>query len=412
MLSYLRVLISLLAGMAPILMAYPNRVPAGNAGAPGDTNPPCSACHRVTLNPAGGKVELNLPGGLSWTSGQKQSWTVRISDATSGLRYGFQLTTRPQGTLTAPAGSATTVTSGYINHTASQTSYTFDWTPGEALSGDVTVYVAALAARGTSSGNLYTATYTLKQATGAAPRIDTARAAVNAASLQSPIAPASWVTIFGENLAPAGVSRTWRDEDIVNGQLPLSLEGVSVKINNRSAPVWYVSPTQLNILAPDDTATGAVSVQVTTAAGPSNTATATLAPVAPAYFCFDPQNRRYAAAVSGTGDYLGPVGLYSGTVATRPAQPGEIILLFGTGFGLTSPVVASGSAFSGAAPLVTAPRILIGGLPAEVLFGGLTGPGLYQFNLRVPDLPDGDHEIVAELSGVTSPGGVYLNVKR
>ena len=71
------------------------------------------------------------------------------------------------------------------------------------------------------------------------------------------IQPGEWVTIYGANLASQ--TATW------NGDFPTSLGGTSVQINGRSAYLMYVSPTQINLQAPDDTATGTVSVTVTTA---------------------------------------------------------------------------------------------------------------------------------------------------
>lgn len=125
----------------------------------------------------------------------------------------------------------------------------------------------------------------------------------------------SWVNMFGTNLATT--SRIWKDSEIVNGNLPTSLDGVSVKINGKAAYIYYISPTQINLQAPDDTATGSVSITVTNAAGTSTVATATLAAVAPAIFTLD---GKYPAAVIPTAagfDYLGPTAKFS---YARPAK--------------------------------------------------------------------------------------------
>ena len=75
------------------------------------------------------------------------------------------------------------------------------------------------------------------------------------------MAPNSWATIYGTNLGVT--TRGWSDGDFVNGQIPFSLDGVSVFLNQFGAPrlayVGYVSPTQINFLLPSDlnaTATG------------------------------------------------------------------------------------------------------------------------------------------------------------
>src|ERR1700680_4380418 len=63
---------------------------------------------------------------------------------------------------------------------------------------------------------------------------------------ESPIiAPNTWVEIKGANLAPAGDIRTWQGSDFLNNQMPVKLDRVSVTVNNKSAYVYYISPTQV-----------------------------------------------------------------------------------------------------------------------------------------------------------------------
>jgi uncharacterized protein (TIGR03437 family) len=212
----------------------------------------------------------------------------------------------------------------------------------------------------------------------------------------------SWVTIFGSNLAPAGVARSWTNAELASGTLPVSLEGTSVSINGKPAAISYVSETQLNVQAPADDARGNVNVEVTTAAGSSGTVTAQLGTVAPGLFRFQPREYRYVAAVHADGTLLAPADLLG--AGPSPAKPGETILLFGTGFGATTPDVPPGALFSGAAPLASgnALSIRIGGVQAQVQFAGLSAAGLYQFNVVVPDLPDGDHLLEASAGALAS----------
>jgi uncharacterized protein (TIGR03437 family) len=226
----------------------------------------------------------------------------------------------------------------------------------------------------------------LKTAAAAAPAIATA-GVVSAGSFASGIQSGSWVAIFGQNLASA--SRTLTAADLVNGSLPTSLGGVSVNINNKAAFPYYVSPGQINVLAPADTATGGVQVTVTNAAGTSDAATATLLTAAPAFFAAD------------------------GLVAAVPAgavKPGAVIELYGTGFGPTSPAVAPGTVFSGSAPVTSAVTVTIGGAPAAVSYAGLVGVGLYQINVTVPSLADGTYAVVAQVAGAATQSGVSLKV--
>ena len=159
---------------------------------------------------------------------------------------------------------------------------------------------------------------------------------LNAASFQPGIEAGSWVMIRGTNLANTSPGRTWRTDEIANGKLPTSLDGVTVTINGKPAFVEYISPTQINVQAPSDTAVGTVDVVVTNNGAPSVAATAQLQTVAPAFFEYP--GTSYAAA-SRLPDYaaVADPAAVSGTV---PARPGDLVVLWGTGFGATNPPVA------------------------------------------------------------------------
>lgn len=245
-----------------------------------------------------------------------------------------------------------------------------------------------------------------------APSITAASGVVNGASFAAGIAASSWVTIRGTNLS--STTRIWGDSDFANGRLPVVMDGVSVKINNRDAFVYYISPAQLNVLAPDDVATGDVSVTVTNSLGTSAPAAAAYQRFAPAFFTFDPRNRIYPAAVHPDGVYVGPDALFGTAAVSAPARPGGRVLLYGTGFGPTNPVVDPARPFSGAAPLSSPGdlRILIANVAATVEFAGLVSNGLYQFNIIVPDVPDGDQTIVAEIGGLRTQSTLRLAVRR
>ncbi len=226
---------------------------------------------------------------------------------------------------------------------------------------------------------------------------------VNGASFLPQIVAGSWVTIQGTNLS--ATTRPWGASDFVNGALPIQLDNVSATINGKAAYIYYISPTQLNILAPDDAATGPVAAQVTNSAGVSNTFTANKVALSPALFLF---TSPYPAAVHADGTYVGPPQLIAGA-ATTPAKPNEIILLFGTGFGPTNPVITTGFTFANPAPLADSVTATVGGMPASVQ-GFLISPGLYQFNLTIPNLPDGDAALAITIGGLSTPDGLSLTV--
>lgn len=228
---------------------------------------------------------------------------------------------------------------------------------------------------------------------------------VNGASFLLGIQENSWVTITGSKLS--STSRTWIAEtEIVNGRLPTSLDGVSATIDGKPASMCFISPGQINVLAPTDSSEGPVELKATNANGTSAAVFAQLQKFSPSFFLFDPQDRKYIAALiartDGKVDYLGPASLIGSALATRPAKPGEIILLYGTGFGPTNPSVPSGMVFNVAAQLTENVTVTIGGVTATVQFAGVTGAGLYQFNVVVPNLPDGDQKVVATIGGLSS----------
>jgi len=226
-------------------------------------------------------------------------------------------------------------------------------------------------------------------------------AVVDGASFGTKISSGGWATILGTNLAPV------TDTAILTGtSMQTALDGVSVSIHGKAAFVYYVSPTQINCIVPDDPAVGGVDVQVTTPAGASAVVTADKEDFAPQLFVF---SSHYPAAVHADGSYLGPANLLS-AVATHPAKAGEVILLFGTGFGPTSPLVPSGQLATGDAQPAQTVSATLNGIPVQIQ-GYLIYPGEYQFNLTVPNsLPAGDAPLVLSVVGSTTQSGLMLSI--
>jgi uncharacterized protein (TIGR03437 family) len=285
------------------------------------------------------------------------------------------------------------------NSTPGSFTYTFNWTAPATDVGTVTLYAAGEAVTGR---DVVTGTETyltiLQLSPSPAPSIS---AVDNGASFTAgaPIAAGSWVAIFGANLAPAGDSRQWNPStEIVNGVLPASLDGTKVTVNGKSAAVAYISPGQVNIQPPDDTAVGPIAVVVTTAAGGASPSfTATYAKFAPGLF-------------AATAPYLAAQHAdYSFISTASPAKPGETIVVWGTGFGPANPPVVSGQVFSGANPLANTPTATIGGQPAAIEFAGVTGAGLVQINVQVPaSISDGDAAVVLSVGGIATQGSNNL----
>jgi uncharacterized protein (TIGR03437 family) len=222
------------------------------------------------------------------------------------------------------------------------------------------------------------------------------------------IAPNSWVEIKGSSLGPAGDTRIWQSPDFVNNQLPTSLDGVSVKVNGVPAYVYYISPTQVNILTPPNAISGSVPVQVSDNGVVGANFMVQAQALSPSFFIFG--GGPYIAATHVNGSYLGPTSLYPGL--TTPAQPGETIVMYANGFGSTSTPVVSGSETQ-SGTLSPMPVITIGGVAATVTFAGLVAPGEFQFNVVVPpSLANGDQSTMAMYNGLTTQAGTLITVQQ
>ncbi len=230
-------------------------------------------------------------------------------------------------------------------------------------------------------------------------------------SSNSAIQSGSWISIYGSNLASG--SSVW------NGDFPTSLAGTTVTVDNNQAYLWLVSPTQINLQVPTDATTGQVSVVVNTTTGTASS-TVTLSPYAPSFSLFGDGRHAIGEILTPNGagayqnggyDLVGPSNTFSFT--TRPAKAGETLVLYGVGFGPTSPNVTAGQAFAGAAPAATAVSVTIGGVPANVGFAGITEAGLYQLNVTVPaGAGIGDQPLVATAAdGSTTPAGVVVSLQ-
>lgn len=224
------------------------------------------------------------------------------------------------------------------------------------------------------------------------------------------IQPGEWVTLWGNNLAQE--TAVWK------GDFPTMLAGTSVTIDGKEAYLWYVGPRQINLQAPDDSTVGVpVPVVVTTPAGTAS-ATVVLAPFAPSFALLDATHvagiilRQDGSGAYGGGSYdiLGPTGTALG-YPTKAAQPGDIVELYGVGFGPTSTFIPAGQAFVGAAPTSNPVRLTIGSAPAVAvnpMFSGLSSAGLFQINLTIPaGAGSGDVPILATVANAgTQPYAV------
>jgi uncharacterized protein (TIGR03437 family) len=241
-----------------------------------------------------------------------------------------------------------------------------------------------------------------------APSID---GVVNAASFQAGVVAGAWNSIVGANLS--STSRSWADRDFQGATLPVALDGISVNIGERDMAVYYISPGQINTLIFGDVPAGPNYVTVTTALGASVPLPVTVLAIFPAVFTIDPNNK-YAAAVHLDGTLVGRPGLFGTNAITRPAAPGETIQIYGTGFGPTNPPLTQDQLIQAAVPLADAAnwQAQIGAASAPIGFAGLTGSGLNQFNVTIPNVADGDQPLVLANGLITTRSGVFVTVQK
>lgn len=229
------------------------------------------------------------------------------------------------------------------------------------------------------------------------------------------VAPGSWIEIYGSNLATK--TRQWTAADFKGVNAPTSLEGTSVTIDGQAAFVAYISPTQVNALVPSNVGTGPQQITVRTAAGVSAPYLLNVNRTQPGLWAppsFKLGARFYAGALFGDfATFALPTGAIAG-VNSRPARPGETIILYGTGFGEVTPSVEAGVIVQQNNALTTPIQIFVGGIEAQVPYAGLapTAVGLYQFNVVVPNVASGDAvPLTFNLGGTAGLQTLYIAVQ-
>lgn len=236
-------------------------------------------------------------------------------------------------------------------------------------------------------------------------------ATVSAASYNGEQASESMAAAFGENLANSTASATALP-------LPTTLAGTTVKVKDaegteRDAPLFFVSPGQINYLLPTGTREGVASISVLKGSAIVATGTLPVTSVAPGLFSANSSGAGVAAAVAlrvrangsqsveALSRFDQQLGRYVGLpLDLGPEGEQVFLILFGTGFRGRSALEA-----------VTA---TIGNEEAEVLFaGGLAGfAGLDQANVRLPRSLAGKGEVSVLLTvDNRAANAVTVNVK-
>lgn len=185
----------------------------------------------------------------------------------------------------------------------------------------------------------------------------------------NPIAPGEFVSLFGTSMAATAKAATL--------PYPPTLNGVTVLINGKQAPIQYVSATQINALVPYSTQGPTATIVVQNGPASSNTVTVPVAVTAPGVFALDQ---------SGTGEGAVLHANYSAVNAANPALLGETVLVYLTGMGAVTPAVADG-AIPGASNINATPlSVYVADVAVTPIYAGMAPgyPGLYQMNFTIP----------------------------
>lgn len=229
------------------------------------------------------------------------------------------------------------------------------------------------------------------------------------------VAPGSWIEIYGTNLAPD--TRGWRGSDFNGLNAPTSLDATSVSIGGQAAFVAYISPGQVNVQVPSTLGLGPQSVTVTNGSGTSSSYVLDVSAAAPGLLApgsFDIGGTQYVVALfPDNATYVLPVGAIPGVVS-RPAKPGDVIVLYGVGFGPVTPNISAGQLVEEGSTLTSNLQVSIGDTPCTLEYEGLAPGeiGLYQFNLVVPNVTAGEAiPFTFSLGGVVGTQTLYIPVQ-
>jgi uncharacterized protein (TIGR03437 family) len=228
------------------------------------------------------------------------------------------------------------------------------------------------------------------------------------------VSPGSWIEIYGANLA--GETSGWQAGDFNGMNAPTLLDGTSVIIGGQAAFVDYVSPGQVNALVPSNVATGNQQMTVSAEGITSGAYNITVNTVQPGLLAppnFNIGGNQYVVAFFADNTYVLPTGAIPG-LTSRPAKPGDVIVLYGVGFGPVTPKIPAGQLVEQANTLALGLQISVGGVPCQIQYDGLAPSftGLYQFNIVLPaGLPNGAVPLTLTLADVTGSQTLYVAVQ-
>jgi uncharacterized protein (TIGR03437 family) len=203
----------------------------------------------------------------------------------------------------------------------------------------------------------------------------------NAASGQQVYAPGMVLSIYGTQLSTL-------IQSAATIPLPPYLAGFEALINGVPAPLYSVSPGQVNVQIPYETQTGQATLIVGTP--------------------YQNVTYKFQVAAAGPGIFMSPDGSISGAGS---GQRGQTVTMFITGEGQVRPSLATGSTPSSKTPLAQLPKprlavaVTVGGVPAAIPFIGIVSGlvGVTQVNFTIPNgVPIGVQPVVVTVGTAAS----------
>ena len=324
--------------------------------------------YRISANPSG-LAEGTYTGTVKTTGGATNSYDTRTIPVT------FKVTSQPIA-VAAPttvgfriaANSAKQTLGFYVNNISSGTLTISGVTPTGApawlttqvndnlvlLTADPAglqpgVYTTTVAVATNAANTGLTVPVSLEVPATGAP-IAGAQGAVNNTIYEQGdnIAPGAIVSLFGEQLTtgtPVGASHV---------PLDTQMGGARVLVNDVPAPLFYVAYNQINFQLPFETSPGQATIRVERDGQKGNATYVTVAASAPRVL--RTWIKDYGVVVNQDGSLVMATTV---GIPSHPAKPGDVLVIWGSGLGQSTPPLATGAGAPGTEPLARVPNVRV-----------------------------------------------------
>ena len=192
------------------------------------------------------------------------------------------------------------------------------------------------------------------------------------APVGNPIAPGQFMALFGTGLGPT-------TPVVASAPFPATLGGVSVSVQGRPAPLYFVSAGQISALVPFATSGTSAEVVVKVGSVESNRVVLPVSRTSPGI---------YSNSQNGIGSGAILKADFSIVTVSNPARRGDTVLVYLTGLGALETALADGAASSSTVlnKITDSVNVYIGGIKSTVTFAGAAPgfAGLYQINVQIP----------------------------